>query len=82
MSLQVEIMKDLRHPNIIQLVDSFLEVPKTLSMPKGGESQNGVRTSQGERVGSATAATKNLSGVKLHILMEYADHGDLFQVSL
>jgi|LauGreDrversion4_2_1035121.scaffolds.fasta_scaffold145450_2 serine/threonine protein kinase len=76
-------MKDLRHPNIIQLVDSFLEVPKTLSMPKGGESQNGVRTSHGgERVGSATANTKNLSGVKLHILMEYADHGDLFQVSL
>jgi serine/threonine protein kinase len=79
MSLQVEIMKDLRHPNIIQLVDSFLEVPKRLSMPKSGDSQNGVRTSQGgERVESATANTKNLSGVKLHILMEYADHGDLF----
>lgn len=49
-------MKDLKHPNIIQLVDSFLEISGQSLRPGNAKSAKGY----------------------LHIIMEYADCGDLY----
>ena len=55
-------MKDLRHPNIIQLVDSFIEVIEN------------------ERKENEPVWSPEKTNAYLHIIMEYADCGDLYKV--
>jgi len=59
-------MKDLRHPNIISLVDSFVEI---------------TMTEQAELKISTKDKSASNSGY-LHIIMDYAENGDLYQVIL
>eukprot|EP00347_Sterkiella_histriomuscorum_P002185 403369139 len=60
---EVDIMKDLRHQNIIYLVDSFVEMQATLPKPKNVHQDSNERKTQ-----------------CLHIIMEFAENGDLFQM--
>ena len=59
-------MKDLRHPNIISLVDSFVEITMTEQVEL--------------KISTKDKSTSN-SGY-LHIIMDFAENGDLYQVIL
>jgi serine/threonine protein kinase len=74
---EVEIMKKIQHPNIIELYDSFIDVQFDVSTLKRKN-----KDYQSEILSSHDSYTeennhKKVGGKSLYIAMEYAELGDM-----